>query len=102
MPDQSAAHPAALPWRGSAWPGLFSNAYSGRDRGVSPFPQYGTGRPEWKAGLLRNCAITTLSLTRGWCCGSISKTAYHLLDVLDLRRRGEAMADETAPVLEFG
>ena len=31
-----------------------------------------------------------------------SKTVHHLLYVLDLRRRSEAMADEPSPLLELG
>src|SRR5262249_68181 len=31
-----------------------------------------------------------------------SKSLHPLPDMLDFRRRGEAMADETAPVLELG
>ena len=86
MPDQAAANPAAPPWRGSAWPGLFSNAYSGRDRGVSPFPQYGTRWPEWKAGLLRHRAITAPVIDARLVCGSVSKTVHHLLHMFHVRR----------------
>ena len=86
MPDREPAHPAALPWRGSAWPGLFSNACSDRDRVVSPFPQYGPRRPEWKAGLLRHRAITTLVIDARLVRGSVSKTVHHLLHMFHVRR----------------
>src|SRR5215471_718285 len=34
--------------------------------------------------------------------GLASKPVHRLLHVLDLRRRGEAMADEASPLLKFG
>ena len=39
--DGAAPYPVAPPWRGSAWPGLFSNAWPDRARAFSPWPEYG-------------------------------------------------------------